>query len=145
MGSHRHSDLLAMRPLGYSTLADLVHHVRAMLTLKQLSRVVSIFSRVLHDSSMNLPFSIQNTAVRLMLSVADNIYNIKDPNGQVGRDLLDRIFASLVNKLESLQISMEKIEKFGSRNHSNSTIHLESYTNKCSLAWNNLTLKAMFV
>jgi transformation/transcription domain-associated protein len=142
MGSHRHSDLLAMRPLGYSTLADLVHHVRAMLTIKQLSRVVSIFSRVLHDSSMNLPFSIQNTAVRLMLNVTDNIYNNKDPNGQVGRDLLDRIFASLVNKLETLQISMERIQQAGARNYTNSATNLDTNSAKVSSESNQVDINS---
>ena len=50
MGSHhRYSEQTILRPLGYTTLSDLVHHVRSLLTMKQMSRVVSMFSRVLHD------------------------------------------------------------------------------------------------
>ena len=48
------SDILALRPLGYSTLADLVHHVRSNLSMAQVNRVVSIFGRVLHDAGGGL-------------------------------------------------------------------------------------------
>lgn len=97
----------SLHPLGYSTLADLVHHVRALLSVKQLSRVIYMFSRVLHDSSLNLPMSIQITAVRLLLNLVDIIFHSKssqpttDP--QVGKDLLGRILDALVNKLGTLQ------------------------------------------
>jgi hypothetical protein len=97
----------SLQPLGYSTLADLVHHVRALLSVKQLSRVIYMFSRVLHDSSLKLPMAIQITAVRLLLNLVDIIFHSKssqpttDP--QVGKDLLGRILDTLVNKLGTLQ------------------------------------------
>ena len=34
-----------LRPLAFSMLAELVHHVRQELTIAQLSRVVYLFSR----------------------------------------------------------------------------------------------------
>jgi hypothetical protein len=52
---------------------------------------------------MNLPLSIQITAVRSLLNVVDIIFNNKDPNSQIGRDLLDRILDTLVNKLGTLR------------------------------------------
>lgn len=134
MGSHhRHSDQTIMRPLGYSTLADLVHHVRSMLTLKQLSRVVYMFSRVLHDSSMKLPMTIQITAVRLLLNVVDIIFHNKDSNPQVGRDLLDRILDTLVSKLGTISgcidtvrtAALKEIDKGG-----NLAVDLEVVTDK---------------
>ena len=88
----------SLRPLGYSTLADLVHHARARLTPAQLSRVVRIFSRVLHDVSMNMPLSMQITAVRLLIHLVDQIFNNNDPNPQVGRDLLVRILNTFIQK-----------------------------------------------
>lgn len=48
------NELLALRPLGYSTLADLVHHVRAKLSMAQVNRVVSVFGRVIHDGGGGL-------------------------------------------------------------------------------------------
>ena len=47
----------ALRPLAYSTLADLVHHVRAKLSLAQLARVIQLFARNIHDPT--LPLAIQ--------------------------------------------------------------------------------------
>ena len=66
-----------------------------------------MFSRVLHDSSLKLPLTIQITAVRLLLNLVDIIFHSKsnqpatDP--QVGKDLLGRILDTLVNKLGTLR------------------------------------------
>ena len=97
----------SLQPLGYSTMADLVHHVRSLLSVKQLSRVIYMFSRVLHDSSLKLPMTIQITAVRLLLNLVDIIFHSKSnqPNTdpQVGKDMLGRILDTLVNKLRTLR------------------------------------------
>ena len=42
----------SLRPLAYSTLADLVHHVRQHLQLSDLSRAVHLFSKNVHDESL---------------------------------------------------------------------------------------------
>ncbi|GAX24432.1 transformation/transcription domain-associated protein [Fistulifera solaris] len=105
MGSHNPnvvSDQAMLRPLAYTTLSDLVQHVRTGLTMPQISRVVTIFSRVLHDSSMTLPMSTQYIAIRTLLSVVDVIFHNKDPNPQLGRDMLVRALSAMVNKLSSL-------------------------------------------
>ena len=97
----------SLQPLGYSTMADLVHHVRSLLSVKQLSRVIYMFSRVLHDSSLKLPMTIQITAVRLLLNLVDIIFHSKSnqPNTdpQVGKDMLGRILDTLVNKLRTMR------------------------------------------
>ena len=41
-----------LRPLAYSTLADLVHHVRQQLPLADLSRAVQLSFKNLHDESL---------------------------------------------------------------------------------------------
>jgi transformation/transcription domain-associated protein len=100
---HRFSDQALLRPLAYTTLSDYVQHARAIFTMKHMSRVVLIFSRVLHDSSgCILPMSTQYTAVRTLLSLVDLIFQNKDPNPQLGRDLLVRMLRTLVDKLEAL-------------------------------------------
>lgn len=106
---HRHSDLL--RPLVFTTLSDFVHHVRTILNMMQMSRVVSIFSRVLHDSTMTVPMSIQYAAVRTLISTVDIILNNKDPDPQLGRDLLVRILDALVHKLQSLHEHFPAVQK----------------------------------
>ena len=78
--------------------------------MKQLSRVVYIFSRVIHDSSLKLPLAIQTTAVRLLLNLVDTIFHNKDANPQLGRDLLARILDSLVRKLGVLKDYIPLVE-----------------------------------
>lgn len=103
MGSHhRYADNNLLRPLGYTTLSELVQHVRTKLNMTQVSRVVSIFSRVLHDSTVRVALGTQYSAVRTLLSLIDMVYHNKDPNVQLGRDILIRILSTLVDKLKSL-------------------------------------------
>ena len=81
--------------------------------MTQLSRVVYIFSRVVHDSSLKLPLAIQTTAVRLLLNLVDTIFHNKDPNPQLGRDLLARVLDSLVRKLGTLKHYIPVVERGG--------------------------------
>jgi len=96
------SDPTLIRPLAYTTLSDFVQHVRTLLSMTQMSKVVCLFSRVLHDSSLTLPLTTQYTAVRTLLSVLDLIFHNKDPNGQIGRDILVRVMDTLTDKLQAL-------------------------------------------
>lgn len=115
---HRHRYLLphyseqsVLRPLGYTVLSDLIQQTRntPVLSLAQISRVVTIFSRVLHDVS--LPMSTQYTAVRTLLSVLDAVYSNKDRNPQLGRDILVRILRTLVEKLSALHNANKRTKK----------------------------------
>ncbi|CAL0314477.1 unnamed protein product [Lupinus luteus] len=56
-----------LRPLAYSLLAEIVHHVRQDLSLSQLSRIIYLFSSNMHDASLSL--SIHTTCARLMLNL----------------------------------------------------------------------------
>jgi hypothetical protein len=77
-----------LRPLAYSLLAELIHHVRLDLTLTQLSKIVYLFSRNVHDSS--LPLSVQTTCVRLMLNLVETIFGrrVDHSSKEEGRALL---------------------------------------------------------
>ena len=92
-----------VRPLGYTVLAEFLTLVRAKLTPAQLSRVVRIFSRLLHDTRSDVPISLQIMTVRLLLSLCEPAYHSKDPNVQVGRDLLVRILMTVVQKFRTLK------------------------------------------
>eukprot|EP00536_Pseudo-nitzschia_multiseries_P000672 jgi/Psemu1/233891/estExt_Genewise1.C_80142 len=111
---HRHrylcdhnSEHTVLRPLGYAVLSELVHNARntPVLNLFQISRIVTIFSRVLHDAT--LPMSTQYTAVKTLLSVLDSIFYNKDRNPQLGRDLMVRIFRTVVEKLSTLHTAID--------------------------------------
>lgn len=61
----------SLRPLAYSTLADLVHHVRQHLTINVLAKAVHLFSKNVHDES--LPTSIQVSPVAYHLTLPHGI------------------------------------------------------------------------
>ncbi|CAO3681372.1 unnamed protein product [Umbelopsis ramanniana] len=100
-----------LRPLAYSMLADLVHHVRSELTPAQLSRTVYIYSRNLHDQS--LAPSIQTMCAKLLLNLIDCITKI--PNKTEARDLLIRILDSFTSKFAALNcffdVSLKQYQK----------------------------------
>ncbi|CAO3646140.1 unnamed protein product [Cunninghamella echinulata] len=87
-----------LRPLAYSMLADLVHHIRSDLTTAQLFRTVYIYSRNLHDGT--LAPSIQTMCGKLLLNLIDCI--IKIPNKTEGRELLMRILDAFASKFAAL-------------------------------------------
>ncbi|CAB9517671.1 PI3/PI4-kinase family protein C1F5.11c [Seminavis robusta] len=109
-GSHRYSGQASLRPLAYTALSDLIHHVKTRLNMSQMSKVVCMFSRILHDSA-TLPLSTQYTAVRTLLSVIEIVFQNKDPNPQKGRDLLFNILSALVHKLETVKEYLELVKK----------------------------------
>lgn len=42
----------SLRPLAYSTLGDLVHHVRMHLPMSDLAKAVHLFSMNVHDETL---------------------------------------------------------------------------------------------
>ncbi|KAF9581361.1 hypothetical protein BGW38_001654, partial [Lunasporangiospora selenospora] len=99
-----------LRPLAYSMLADLVHHVRAELTPAQLAKTVYIYSRNLHDPS--LASSIQTMCAKLLLNLVDCIVRI--PNGE-GKILLIKILDTFTNKFAALNLAFPGILKQAER------------------------------
>ncbi|KAA3675126.1 transformation/transcription domain-associated protein, partial [Paragonimus westermani] len=61
----------SLRPLAYSTLADLTHHIRGELSLAKIARAIDVYGRNLHDDT--LPFSIQHMSLRLLLNLVECI------------------------------------------------------------------------
>ena len=94
-----------LRPLAYGLLAELIHHMRMQLNIKQLHRIIFIFSRILHDTS--LTYSVHVTCVRLLLNLVESIYhqrNANDPsNARDGRMLLGRILDTFTDKFGALK------------------------------------------
>lgn len=91
-----------LRPLAYSTLADLVHHVRQQLDMGALTRAVHLFSKNIHDET--LPTSIQTMSCKLLLNLVDCIRTRSDSNHEpgAGRDLLIRMLHVFVNKFKTI-------------------------------------------
>ncbi|KAK1948059.1 Transcription-associated protein 1 [Phytophthora citrophthora] len=85
-----------IRPLAYSTLADMIHHVRDMLTLGQVSTIVDFYGKRIHDST--LPISIQTTSIRLLLNLVDISAKNEDADAWKGRNILSRILLIISGK-----------------------------------------------
>lgn len=66
----------SMRPLAYSLLADLIHHIRESLSRDQIRKTVNVFSKNLHDSFPGTSF--QTMSAKLLLNLADSIANLQD-------------------------------------------------------------------
>lgn len=91
------TSLELLRPLAYSMIADLVHHVRNDLSTEQLSTVVHTYSCNVHDST--LPNAIQTMCCKLLLNVIENIVT-KDR--EQAATMLYRMFEAFVRKIEGL-------------------------------------------
>ncbi|CAG8494689.1 11619_t:CDS:10, partial [Ambispora leptoticha] len=87
-----------LRPLAYSMLADLVHHVRNELTVEQLHQTIYIYSLNLHDPTLNP--TIQTMCSKLLLHMIECSNNINDTTQK--RDLLVKIFDTFCRKFHAL-------------------------------------------
>lgn len=90
------SSYYQIRPLAYSTLADMIHHVRDMLTLAQVSKIVDFYGKRIHDPT--LPISIQTTSIRLLLNLVDISAKNDEVDGWRGRNVLSRILLIISTK-----------------------------------------------
>lgn len=91
----------ALRPLAYSTLADLVHHVRMLLPFSDVSHAVHLYSKNLLDPS--LPTTVQMVSCKLLMNLVDTVRHRADAeNSTQGRELLMRILLIFVLKFKVL-------------------------------------------
>ncbi|KAK9874414.1 hypothetical protein WA026_002761 [Henosepilachna vigintioctopunctata] len=91
----------SLRPLAYSTLADLVHHVREQLSLTDLTRAVHLFSKNVHDDS--LAATIQTMSCKLLLNLVECIrLRSEAENSADGRELLMRMLEVFVLKFKTI-------------------------------------------
>lgn len=96
-----------LRQTGYSTMADMIHHVRAELNIEQISRVIHTFSCHLHDNT--LTFSIQTMGSKLLLNLIGSII-VKDR--EVAIQLLNRILEVFILKVENLASLRDEWDKW---------------------------------
>lgn len=102
IGKHKQSEHTNLRIEAYGALATLIPHICTKLSLIQISRIVHLYSRVLHDASMNLPLKSQMMGVNLLLQMVDAVFHNTDERASFGRDILYRIFQNLVWKIGHL-------------------------------------------
>lgn len=86
------------RPLAYSMLADLIHHVRAELNYKQIRKTIVVYAANLLDSSLSS--SIQTMSAKLLLNMIDRI--MKLPSQANSRQVLMLILNCFTQKIATL-------------------------------------------
>ncbi|KAJ7944172.1 transformation/transcription domain-associated protein-like [Quillaja saponaria] len=111
-----------LRPLAYSLLAEIVHHVRADLSLSQLSRIIYLFSSNMHDASFSL--SLQTTCARLMLNLVEPIFEkgVDQQSMDEARILLGRILDAFVGKLSIFKHTIPQLLEEGDEGKDCSTL-----------------------
>ncbi|KAJ5831817.1 Histone acetylase complex subunit [Penicillium riverlandense] len=87
-----------MRPLAYSMLADLIHHVRDHLTRDQIRRTVEVYTKNLHDDFPGTSF--QTMSAKLLLNMAEKISKLEDK--QEARYFLIMILDAIGDKFASM-------------------------------------------
>ena len=87
-----------MRPLAYSMLADLIHHVRDALEPPQIRKTVEVYTKNLQDSFPGTSF--QTMSAKLLLNMAECI--AKMPNKQDARHYLIMILNAIGDKFAAM-------------------------------------------
>ena len=87
-----------MRPLAYSMLADLIHHVRENLTPAQIRRTVEVYTKNLLDDFPGTSF--QTMSAKLLLNMAECI--AKMPNKVDARHYLIMILNAIGDKFAAM-------------------------------------------
>ena len=77
-----------LRPLAFSTIADLVHHVRFQLTIDHIASAINLFSKNLHDET--LPTYMQTVSCKLLLNLADCLAKKADEQKEKAKLLQER-------------------------------------------------------
>ncbi|KAL0350433.1 UNVERIFIED_CONTAM: Transformation/transcription domain-associated protein [Sesamum radiatum] len=112
----------ALRPLAYSLLAEIVHHVRGDLSLSQLSRIIYLFSSNMHDASLSL--SIHTTCARLMLNLVEPIFEkgVDQASMDEARILLGRILDAFVGKFNTFKRTIPQLLEEGEEGKNRATL-----------------------
>jgi transformation/transcription domain-associated protein len=95
-----------MRPLVFSTMADLVHHIRLDLSSDMIIRVIDIYAKCFHDPS--LPYGIQTMSAKLLLNLMDCV-NGEKIDVHLRRPLSMKILSILLRKYSRLSKVVEEI------------------------------------
>ena len=102
-----------MRPLAYSMLADLIHHVRDSLTPEQIRKTVEVYTRNLQD---NFPgTSFQTMSAKLLLNMAECIAKL--PNKVDARHYLMMILNAIGDKFASMNRQYPNAVKLSKQYH----------------------------
>ncbi|KAK7885224.1 transcription-associated protein 1 [Exophiala xenobiotica] len=106
-----------MRPLAYSMLADLIHHVRDSLDRNQIRRTIEVYTKNLHD---NFPgTSFQTMSAKLLLNMAESITKLEDKED--ARYFLIMILDAIGDKFAAMNYQYSNAVKLSKQYNDKST------------------------
>lgn len=116
-----------LRPLAYSTVADLIHHVRNELTVSQIWQAVRVYTRNLLD--MSLAAHYQGMCLKLLLNVLDRLTSMSKPDQ--GRQILLLVLKSVVDRMR--MVNRQGIELEAAIRRSKDVINIHQEIPHCDI------------
>lgn len=107
----------ALKPLAYSTVADLVHHVRAHLSLEQIRKSVKVFRVNLLAAISGTSF--QSMSTKLLMNMAECIAKLEDK--QEARYHLIAILDVTGDKFAAMNLQYANAVKVSAQYHQHSS------------------------
>jgi transformation/transcription domain-associated protein len=87
-----------MRPLAYSMLADLIHHLREFLTKDQIRKAIQVYVQNFHDDFPGTSF--QTMSAKLLINMADCIAKVEPKED--ARHFFMMIFNAIADKFAAM-------------------------------------------
>jgi len=87
-----------MRPLAYSMLADLIHHLREHLSQAQIRKTIQVYIKNFHDDFPGTSF--QTMSAKLLINMADCIAKLQDK--KEARHFFMLIFNAIADKFAAM-------------------------------------------
>ena len=100
-----------MRPLAYSMLADLIHHLRESLSKEQIRRTIEVYTKNLHDDFPGTSF--QTMSAKLLLNMAESIAKLEPK--QDARHFLIMILNAIADKFAAMNRQCKNSVKISSQ------------------------------
>lgn len=91
-----------LRPLAFSTIADLVHHVRFQLTVENIASAINLFAKNLHDETLQT--YMQTMSCKLLLNLAECLNKKAEEQREKAKLLVDGSKAKQEVKAKYLKI-----------------------------------------
>nr|POE87354.1 transcription-associated protein 1 [Quercus suber] len=118
---------ITLRPLAYTMLADLIHHVREQLDAEQISRVVEVYVGHLTGADggggVEVPgTSYQTMSAKLLLNMAECMSKIEDK--KTARYLMMTVLAGIADKFAAMNRAYSNAVKIAKQQRS-STLSLD--------------------
>ena len=108
---------VTLRPLAYTMLADLIHHVREQLTPEQISKVVTVYvGHLTGDDGVEVPgTSYQTMSAKLLLNMAECMSKVEDK--KEARFLMMIVLNGIADKFASMNRAYPNAVKLSVQQH----------------------------